>query len=149
MRPRHKYFKQEMIFIHNNNQNCLGLSSCVKTNDRNGLIEFWGDSSCSRFPAQTGPATESKPPVSFQSAQLERPRKAPVSRIAPREAARAPCGTERPDRPRRPLRRHVRKCSKRTETARGHAPPGGVEIGRRRVGKECLRLCRSRWSPYH
>ena len=27
-----------------------------------------------------------------------------------------------------------------------------VELGRseeRRVGKECLRLCRSRWSPYH
>ena len=24
-----------------------------------------------------------------------------------------------------------------------------VEIGERRVGKECLRLCRSRWSPYH
>ena len=24
-----------------------------------------------------------------------------------------------------------------------------VQIGRRRVGKECLRLCRSRWSPYH
>ena len=27
-----------------------------------------------------------------------------------------------------------------------------VESGRseeRRVGKECLRLCRSRWSPYH
>ena len=23
------------------------------------------------------------------------------------------------------------------------------EIGERRVGKECLRLCRSRWSPYH
>ena len=23
------------------------------------------------------------------------------------------------------------------------------EIGRARVGKECLRLCRSRWSPYH
>ena len=23
------------------------------------------------------------------------------------------------------------------------------KIGRRRVGKECLRLCRSRWSPYH
>ena len=23
------------------------------------------------------------------------------------------------------------------------------QIGRRRVGKECLRLCRSRWSPYH
>ena len=24
-----------------------------------------------------------------------------------------------------------------------------VEIEERRVGKECLRLCRSRWSPYH
>ena len=24
-----------------------------------------------------------------------------------------------------------------------------LKIGRRRVGKECLRLCRSRWSPYH
>ena len=23
------------------------------------------------------------------------------------------------------------------------------QIGRARVGKECLRLCRSRWSPYH
>ena len=23
------------------------------------------------------------------------------------------------------------------------------QIGRRRVGKECLRQCRSRWSPYH
>ena len=26
------------------------------------------------------------------------------------------------------------------------APPRSEE---RRVGKECLRLCRSRWSPYH
>ena len=28
----------------------------------------------------------------------------------------------------------------------------GKELARseeRRVGKECLRLCRSRWSPYH
>ena len=25
----------------------------------------------------------------------------------------------------------------------------GIEIGRASVGKECLRLCRSRWSPYH
>ena len=24
-----------------------------------------------------------------------------------------------------------------------------AQIGERRVGKECLRLCRSRWSPYH
>ena len=34
-----------------------------------------------------------------------------------------------------------------------HAPtlrlPFGLEIEERRVGKECLRLCRSRWSPYH
>ena len=41
----------------------------------------------------------------------------------------------------------------------GRRPPWGVsregrELGawrseERRVGKECLRLCRSRWSPYH
>ena len=33
------------------------------------------------------------------------------------------------------------------------APGPGVSVGsrseERRVGKECLRLCRSRWSPYH
>ena len=27
--------------------------------------------------------------------------------------------------------------------------PLGVEIGRASVGKECVRRCRSRWSPYH
>ena len=26
---------------------------------------------------------------------------------------------------------------------------GGRRSEERRVGKECLRLCRSRWSPYH
>src|SRR3546814_8930968 len=26
---------------------------------------------------------------------------------------------------------------------------GEYEIGRRRVGKECVSTCRSRWSPYH
>jgi K+-transporting ATPase ATPase A chain len=34
----------------------------------------------------------------------------------------------------------------------GEIAPGGVGAGRseeRRVGKECRRLCRSRWSPYH
>ena len=34
----------------------------------------------------------------------------------------------------------------------GHAnvlPPGHQRSEERRVGKECLRLCRSRWSPYH
>ena len=25
----------------------------------------------------------------------------------------------------------------------------GIRSEERRVGKECLRLCRSRWSPYH
>ena len=29
----------------------------------------------------------------------------------------------------------------------GHGKMGRSE--ERRVGKECLRLCRSRWSPYH
>ena len=29
----------------------------------------------------------------------------------------------------------------------GRTVPGRSE--ERRVGKECLRLCRSRWSPYH
>ena len=28
-------------------------------------------------------------------------------------------------------------------------PPRGTRSEERRVGKECLRLCRSRWSPYH
>ena len=26
---------------------------------------------------------------------------------------------------------------------------GKIRSEERRVGKECLRLCRSRWSPYH
>ena len=30
-----------------------------------------------------------------------------------------------------------------------HHRLGRVEIGERRVGKECRALCRSRWSPYH
>ena len=29
------------------------------------------------------------------------------------------------------------------------ADVGGIRSEERRVGKECLRLCRSRWSPYH
>ena len=33
----------------------------------------------------------------------------------------------------------------------GHEPMGEVVEGseERRVGKECLSVCRSRWSPYH
>ena len=30
-----------------------------------------------------------------------------------------------------------------------HASAEGARSEERRVGKECLRLCRSRWSPYH
>ena len=33
---------------------------------------------------------------------------------------------------------------------RHHVEEGGsIRSEERRVGKECLRLCRSRWSPYH
>ena len=46
--------------------------------------------------------------------------------------------------------RHIHRGIKRSE-------PDEVEVDsadfsrseERRVGKECLRLCRSRWSPYH
>src|SRR3546814_19965715 len=31
----------------------------------------------------------------------------------------------------------------------GIRPADGVEIEERRVGKECVSTCRSRWSPYH
>jgi hypothetical protein len=33
--------------------------------------------------------------------------------------------------------------------ADGHDPPVHCRSEERRVGKECRRLCRSRWSPYH
>src|SRR6187200_1270669 len=48
----------------------------------------------------------------------------------------------RQPRPPRPLRRHRRRPR--------HARPGpGRRSEERRVGKECLTQCRSRWSPYH
>ena len=31
----------------------------------------------------------------------------------------------------------------------GELKAGDQEIGRASVGKECVRRCRSRWSPYH
>ena len=37
-------------------------------------------------------------------------------------------------------------CQGAKESSKEITPP---EIGRASVGKECLRLCRSRWSPYH
>src|SRR3546814_7759776 len=33
--------------------------------------------------------------------------------------------------------------------ARRNAPPRPVRSEERRVGKECVSTCRSRWSPYH
>ena len=38
-------------------------------------------------------------------------------------------------------------CERRDMWVSGQQGPGRSE--ERRVGKECLRLCRSRWSPYH
>ena len=35
------------------------------------------------------------------------------------------------------------------DTYGGYSRHGGGEIGRASVGKECVRRCRSRWSPYH
>jgi threonine aldolase len=32
---------------------------------------------------------------------------------------------------------------------KSHTQPGDERSEERRVGKECLVLCRSRWSPYH
>ena len=36
-----------------------------------------------------------------------------------------------------------------TENDRTETGIGGTRSEERRVGKECFRLCRSRWSPYH
>ena len=47
---------------------------------------------------------------------------------------------------------HARLSSLRAGDGRGRRPWKRRHSGRseeRRVGKECLRLCRSRWSPYH
>src|SRR3546814_5741518 len=35
------------------------------------------------------------------------------------------------------------------EAARDNADNAGVRSEERRVGKECVNTCRSRWSPYH
>src|SRR3546814_3233880 len=44
-------------------------------------------------------------------------------------------------------------CGRSRETARRAAAPAGYRPSRRseerRVGKECVSTCRSRWSPYH
>ena len=43
------------------------------------------------------------------------------------------------------VRAASRRALRRDDSVRGEA----IEIEERRVGKECRRLCRSRWSPYH
>src|SRR3546814_9566859 len=46
----------------------------------------------------------------------------------------------------------VRRGRMRCCNCLGDSPPGGVRSRRseeRRVGKECVSTCRSRWSPYH
>ena len=41
---------------------------------------------------------------------------------------------------------HVGNAVREVIMDKGH---GRARSEERRVGKECLRLCRSRWSPYH
>ena len=55
-------------------------------------------------------------------------------------------GRER-DRERQRERKRERDIERERERERGREREGRSE--ERRVGKECLRLCRSRWSPYH
>src|SRR3546814_4880586 len=45
-------------------------------------------------------------------------------------------------------RRHIRHVRDRVRFARGQRV-GGVRSEERRVGKECVSKCRSRWSAYH
>src|SRR3546814_4905929 len=51
----------------------------------------------------------------------------------------------------RPIRaRRGNPPTERNEGAGGApAPPGPLRSEERRVGKECVSTCRSRWSPYH
>src|SRR3546814_11611141 len=41
------------------------------------------------------------------------------------------------------------QCWRAAEPRRGELGRGGVRSEERRVGKECVSTCRSRWSPYH
>ena len=47
-----------------------------------------------------------------------------------------------------PLVAHITEF-KRQQVQRLQAIRRGQRSEERRVGKECVRLCRSRWSPYH
>ena len=46
-------------------------------------------------------------------------------------------------------RQGTQKAKTRSEVSGGGRKPWRQRSEERRVGKECLRLCRSRWSPYH
>ena len=46
-------------------------------------------------------------------------------------------------------RRHGSHLSKESKSNDSRSPSLWSRSEERRVGKECLRLCRSRWSPYH
>src|SRR3546814_13212731 len=52
----------------------------------------------------------------------------------------------------RTFQESMQKALRGLETGRSGFDPSGVDIARseeRRVGKECVRTCRSRWSTYH
>src|SRR3546814_11398571 len=53
----------------------------------------------------------------------------------------------------RPILRHHRRRGRRGVAVRGFRSGGGhpplLRSEERRVGKECVSTCRSRWSPYH
>src|SRR3546814_20035148 len=56
-------------------------------------------------------------------------------------------------RPKRPTGVHVSPSGMWVPALRGFAAPAGMREDERseerRVGKECVSTCRSRWSPYH
>src|SRR3546814_20626264 len=54
-------------------------------------------------------------------------------------------------RPHRPQRWETRPCRRhRLDRRHGrHANASAIRSEERRVGKECVSTCRSRWSPYH
>src|SRR3546814_3315082 len=67
----------------------------------------------------------------------------PASNLAPKPATDPRFGTRfKPD-----TRFESREPSRPTQAPR--APSAGTRSEERRVGKECVSTCRSRWSPYH
>src|SRR3546814_8790954 len=69
------------------------------------------------------------------------------SDLSPRARFRAAHSS--PDRP-APLRiRTFEALWQACATVRSQAQPGSDRSEERRVGKECVSTCRSRWSPYH